>query len=249
MDVLASLARIVLAAALLLTAAPALAQEHDEEAHGLFAAGAAAFESGRYEEALEYFQHAYALSPRPALLYNLGQAADRARRDDVALDAFRRYLDATPDAPNRAEIEGRVRVLERAVAEHTSAEPPTAGTPTEGAHDMTDTAPPISPTPPPAVALDPVALALTIVGGVFVIGGAVMLGVGVPDLAPPNPDLILEDELKRQQRGEILAGVGGAALGIGLIGAIIGVIMIVTASSTPRASAFRLAPGGLALSF
>jgi tetratricopeptide (TPR) repeat protein len=115
--------------AVLLLAAPARAQ-HDDEAHGIATAGAAAFQAGRYDEALRYYQQAYELSQRPELLYNIGQAADRARDDATALDAFRRYLAAAPDAANRVEIEGRIHALERSVAEH--ATPP--ATPPAAAH-------------------------------------------------------------------------------------------------------------------
>ena len=94
---------------------------NDAVAKGLFQAGAAAFDAGQFEEALEHFQAAYARSPRPKLLYNIGQAADRLRQDDIALDAFRRYLAEVPDAEGREQIEARVRVLEQAVADREAA--------------------------------------------------------------------------------------------------------------------------------
>lgn len=88
----------------------------DEEARSLFAAGRTAFEAGRFESALERFREAYELSGRAALLYNIGTAADRLRRDAEALEAFRAYVAAEPDASNRGEVEARIAVLERAVA-------------------------------------------------------------------------------------------------------------------------------------
>lgn len=88
----------------------------DEEARGIFVAGRAAFDDGRWQEALDYFQRAYELSSRPGLLYNIGQTADRMRQDAVALEAFERYLELMPDAPNRAAVEARLPVLREAVA-------------------------------------------------------------------------------------------------------------------------------------
>jgi tetratricopeptide (TPR) repeat protein len=105
------------------SATPAHAQDGasqsalDSEARSLFEAGRTAFEAGRFEAALERFREAYELSGRPALLYNVGTAADRLRRDAEALEAFRGYVAAVPDAPNRDEVEARIRVLEAAVAE------------------------------------------------------------------------------------------------------------------------------------
>ncbi len=98
----------------------------DEEARALFRAGRAAFDEGRYEAALERFEQSYALSERPALLYNIGQAADRLRHDDRAVDAFERYLAETePDAPNRTAVEARLVVLRRQLeAERILAPPP-----------------------------------------------------------------------------------------------------------------------------
>ena len=58
-------------------AAPALQADQDREARFLFEAGRTAYDAGRYREALGHFQHAYDLSQRPQLLYNVGQAADR----------------------------------------------------------------------------------------------------------------------------------------------------------------------------
>jgi len=115
--------------ATLLCASPATAQQaasrDDELARNLFQAGKTAYESGNYEDALRYFEDAHARSHRPQLLYNIGQAADRLRNDQKALASFRAYLAALPDADNRAEVENRIRALERTRE---------APTPTETAH-------------------------------------------------------------------------------------------------------------------
>lgn len=88
----------------------------DEEARALFEAGRIAFGNRRYTQALEMFERAYELSPRPALLYNLGSTLDRLRRDREAVDAFRRYLEGEPNSPRRAEVEERITILEQQLA-------------------------------------------------------------------------------------------------------------------------------------
>ena len=111
--------------ALLGGAAPAHAQTTpraattaaDDEARFLFEAASRAFADARYGDALARFREAYALSHRPVLLFNIGQAADRLRLDTDALAAFEAYLDALPEAPNRREVEVRVAALRRALAE------------------------------------------------------------------------------------------------------------------------------------
>lgn len=101
------------------------APTHDEEARALFAAGRAAFAEGRYDEALTRFVRAHELSGRPQLLYNIGVSADRLRRDEAALRAFRAYVEAVPDAENRAEIVARIEILERELAARTGPPTPT----------------------------------------------------------------------------------------------------------------------------
>jgi len=88
----------------------------DEEARNLFQAGRVAFNDGRYDDAIRYFRQSHELSGRPVLLYNIGTAADRLRRNAEALEAFQGYLEAIPDAPNRREVESRIRVLREQLA-------------------------------------------------------------------------------------------------------------------------------------
>ena len=82
----------------------------------LFEQGRVAFTAARFAEALDLFRQAYALSERHALLYNIGQAADRLRLDREALEAFDRYLAEIPDAENRIEVETRIGVLRETLA-------------------------------------------------------------------------------------------------------------------------------------
>jgi tetratricopeptide (TPR) repeat protein len=100
--------------------APA-SEAQDGEARLLFEAASRAFADARYDTALARFREAYTLSARPALLYNIGQCADRLRRDDEALEAFERYLAAMPDAPNAAEVRTRIAALRAAQARQAEA--------------------------------------------------------------------------------------------------------------------------------
>lgn len=94
----------------------------DEAARLTFQAAREAFAEGEFEVALESFQQAYRLSARPGLLYNIAQTLDRLRRDDEALATLRRYLEAAPDAPNRREVEARIRRLEAVIEERQQAQ-------------------------------------------------------------------------------------------------------------------------------
>lgn len=83
----------------------------DARARDLFEQGRAAYQDARYEEALDLFTRAYALSKRPQLLNNIAQAADRLRLDAQALNAYERYLAEVPDAENRPAVENRIAAL------------------------------------------------------------------------------------------------------------------------------------------
>jgi uncharacterized protein HemY len=91
--------------------------ERDREARALYEAAVVAFDEGRFEDALRLFRRSYELSERPELLYNVGTAADRLRRNEEALEAFEAYLAARPEADNRANVEARVVVLRQAIEE------------------------------------------------------------------------------------------------------------------------------------
>ena len=101
----------------------ARAQDEDPEARArrLYEVGEAAFAQGEYEVALDLLGSAYELSPRPALLYNMGVCADRLRRDAEAIEHYDGYLARFPDAPNRADVEARLRALREAVLQRETA--------------------------------------------------------------------------------------------------------------------------------
>lgn len=108
-------------------ASSARAQAVDEtEARMLFEAGNAAYQAGRYDDALERFQEALELTHRSIILWNVALAADRARRDELALETYRRFLAEVADSPqvhdNRVRAQARIEVLEQSVAEARASE-------------------------------------------------------------------------------------------------------------------------------
>ena len=102
-----------------LCATPARAQEtaDDAAAREYFERGRTAFEQADYEGALVFFRHAYRLSGRPALQYNIGVAADRLQREQEALEAFQYYLDETESPTREAEVRGRIEALQASIEE------------------------------------------------------------------------------------------------------------------------------------
>jgi hypothetical protein len=73
-----------------------------DAARKLFATGVALLEDpdgARHEGAYRAFKAAYAESPSPKILYNLGLTAMKLERDAEAIEAFATYLEKTPDMP------------------------------------------------------------------------------------------------------------------------------------------------------
>ncbi len=230
------------------------AEGAEAEARALYAAAQAAFHEGRFENSLQYFQRAYELTRRPALLYNLGVTYDRLRRDQEALDAFEQYLREEPQAPNVREVEGRVAVLRQAIAR--TAPTPIETTPIETT--PVETTPiestPVESTPvetPRVVASSgdagPGPWVVVGIGGAALVAGAVLLGVAAADVAAvEGADRGSSWDAVRDayERSEAESIAGGVLLGVGAAAAAAGVVWAIAGSS---GSEVEVAPtaGGL----
>jgi tetratricopeptide (TPR) repeat protein len=97
-----------------------IAQHLDGVARQHFEAGETAYRMGKFAKAISEYEQAYALVPKPALLYNLGQA----HRKQYALDGkvehlrsarelFQAYLREVPDSPQKPVLHEIMRALEK----------------------------------------------------------------------------------------------------------------------------------------
>lgn len=108
----------LLAILAILQSSVALAQsDRDAEARGIYLAGQAAYDDGRYDVAYERFEEAQSLSGRPELLFNMGHAAQLDGQLENAIEAFERYMEEAPRGENREGLEERVEILRRRLAE------------------------------------------------------------------------------------------------------------------------------------
>jgi tetratricopeptide (TPR) repeat protein len=88
----------------------------DLAAHRAFQDGQAAYDSGRFDLALQQFERSYALSHRPEVLYSIGRAAEADGRNEHALRAYEAYVHTRPDARTRAHTQERIAALKRTIA-------------------------------------------------------------------------------------------------------------------------------------
>jgi tetratricopeptide (TPR) repeat protein len=95
------------------TAAQADPEQSDRErALSLFQESADHYRVGRFGVAAELLREAYDLHPEPLLLYNLGRALDGMGEFQEAIQAYRDYVEAVPDAEDRGAVERRIETLQ-----------------------------------------------------------------------------------------------------------------------------------------
>jgi len=123
----------------------------ESAARDAFEAGRSAYDIGRFEEALTHYERAYALSPRPMLLFNIARAADADGQGARAIGAYSEYLRLIPDAENRAFVEARLGKLEGARMAQGDASPPAAASALPATARTADAA--ARPAPPTAAAV------------------------------------------------------------------------------------------------
>lgn len=113
--------RCTLLLALLLSAGMASAQtpEKLEQAKALFNAGAQAYSIGQFTAAIQAFDEAYKITPRPAILFSLAQAERKQyfvdhqpKRLERAVDAYRRYVSEVAQGGRRADAVQALSELE-----------------------------------------------------------------------------------------------------------------------------------------
>jgi len=215
-------------------------EQRDREARMLFEAGRFAYERGDYDSALEHFQNAYDLSGRADLLFNIGRVADNLRRDEVAIDAYARFLEEiSEDHPARVEVSNRLRVLREIVARRRAGEDVQA----EPAPEVMDPAP----TPPPAPS-DPIAgyVLLGVSGAVLAAGGIVgAVALVHRDEVENAPDGVRWDDIRgaaSSAQGESIAA--WILLAAGAVGLTTSIVLIATHDGEGDVEA-RIGPGSL----
>ncbi len=85
--------------------------EAKEQARSAYGRGQAAFNAGQYADAKTAFQAAFAAVPNPIVLLSIAEA--QVKLDELAdgIATFQQYLELRPDAPDRADIEAKIKAL------------------------------------------------------------------------------------------------------------------------------------------
>ena len=87
----------------------AKAKQHYQEA-------ARQYDLAEYQPAMDNFREAYRLTGDPVFLFNIAQCYRKLGNTAEALSFYQTYLRRKPDAPNRDEVERRIKELESTAA-------------------------------------------------------------------------------------------------------------------------------------
>lgn len=71
------------------------------------------FEEGLYRDAIREFEAAYRLAPHPDLLFNLAQCHERLGEFGPAIERYRAYLKAVPEAKDAVMVSEAIAEMER----------------------------------------------------------------------------------------------------------------------------------------
>ncbi|MBA3501085.1 MAG: hypothetical protein H0T65_11960 [Deltaproteobacteria bacterium] len=85
--------------------------DSNPEARAEYDEGRRLYDAGKHLDAAARFERAYEIEADPVYLFNIGQAYRLAVICTKALDAYRRYLEQAPAAPNRAAVEAHQQEL------------------------------------------------------------------------------------------------------------------------------------------
>ena len=169
-----------------------------EEARLHFQKGQQFFDVGRWDEAAEEFEKAYAIRNDPTFLYNMAQSYRRKGDAKRALDLYKNYLIKAPKSPQRPEVEERIRALQKQIDEAEYAVKPPSQSPTSPdvaplAASLVPLPPtpalaPVAPVAPAPVAPAPVPLAPTSIPAAPMPATVVYAQTAPPASAPPQVD-------------------------------------------------------------
>ncbi len=89
--------------------------EKERKAKDLYEQGNTHYDLAEYDQAIDLFKQAYALSHRPTLLYNIAQAYRLKGDCEQALQVYKNFLRVDPGSQFRAKVESRIAEMETCV--------------------------------------------------------------------------------------------------------------------------------------
>jgi hypothetical protein len=167
-----------------------LTPQQKQEIHVHYQQATRAYDLGKYQEAVEQYQKVYEIDGDPVMLYNIAQAYRLNDQPQESIHFYRRYLQRSPEARNKEDVERKITAMEKLIEERRKAAAQVAPPPPKTEVKPVAVPPPAP--PPPVVALPVV-------------------------VAPPPPPPPQEASTARLVVGWSMVGVGVASIAVAIV--------------------------------
>ncbi len=237
-----------------------LTPQQKQDIHVHYQQATRAYDLGKYQEAVDEYQKVYEIDGDPVMLYNIAQAYRLNDQPQESIHFYRRYLQRSPEARNKEDVERKITAMEKLIEERRKAAALVAPPPPRT--DVKPVAvpepvvpPPVSPpvvvAPPPPPPPPPPSTTRRVLGWSMVGVGAASIAVAIVEgiraknrgdeltkdqgtVAMPNPwtpELeSIQSEGKTANIVAIVCGIAGTAVGVG------GAIVLITNGSSSSAN-------------
>ena len=130
-----------------------LTPQQKQDIHVHYQQATRAYDLGKYQEAIDEYQKVYEIDGDPVMLYNIAQAYRLNDQPQDAIHFYRRYLQRSPDARNKDDVERKIAAQEKLIDDRRKAA--AAVTPPPPKVDTAPPPPKVEPPPPPPVVVQP----------------------------------------------------------------------------------------------
>ena len=165
-----------------------LTPQQKQEIHVHYQQATRAYDLGKYQEAVDEYQKVYEIDGDPVMLYNIAQAYRLNDQPQESIHFYRRYLQRSPEARNKEDVERKITAMEKLIEERRKAAaavapppPKTEVKPVAVPEPATPApvAPPVVVAPPPPPPPPPPSTTRRIVGWSMVGVGAASIAVAI----------------------------------------------------------------------
>ena len=98
-----------------------LTPQQKQEIHVHYQQATRAYDLGKYQEAVEQYQKVYEIDGDPVMLYNIAQAYRLNDQPQESIHFYRRYLQRSPEARNKEDVERKITAMEKLIEERRKA--------------------------------------------------------------------------------------------------------------------------------
>lgn len=125
-----------------------LSVQQKQEIHVHYQQATRAYDLGKYQEAVDEYQKVYEIDGDPVMLYNIAQAYRLNDQPQESIHFYRRYLQRSPEARNKDDVERKITAMEKLIEERRKAAAAVVPPPPNPAVVEPK---PVAPPPPPVV--------------------------------------------------------------------------------------------------